>query len=138
MRHWLIKQLGGFPDFDAALKSIKDMNDAEKKHQVLTEAVKHLFNAIGPDDVLRRDAESGVLIFRGKPMLEVQEAQLVEEARQLLGMKLWQILRMDARWQFNKKMFYESRVNEDLVWGKLLIFYDDIIRNVLNKLKNGV
>lgn len=132
MRKWLIEKLGGFPDLDSAIASIKAMDDLKRKHKVLTEAVKHLFNAIGPEDILRE--EKGVFIFRGKPMTQAESDLLRAEAEQFVGSKLWRVLRMDVRWQLNKKMFIEPNITMDVLWGKLLLFYDDIYKTRLQKL----
>lgn len=133
MRKWIIEKLGGFGTLDSAIAHIKKTDDVLRKHEILTEAVKHLFNAIGPDDILRV-GENGRLIFRGKPMTEAEEDLLRAEAHQFVDSKLWYVLRMDARWQINKKLFVEPNITMDVLWGKLLMFYDDIYKSTLKRL----
>lgn len=134
IRRSIIEWLGGYPDFDSALAQLKKSDDLLAKNRLLTEAVKKLFNTIGADDILKTD-EQGMWTFQGKPMSPADMIGLKEEAKILRGMKLWRVLKMDIKYQLNRKMFEESRITEDVVWGKLILFHDDIIRTRLQKLK---
>ena len=135
MKKWIIEKLGGYPDLDSALDHIKKINDVERKNEILTEAVKKLFNAISSEDILQRDLETHLLKFQGKLMTEEQERQLKSEAETLLGLKLWRVIKMDIRYQLSKKMFEEAKTKEDIVWGQLLTYLDDIIRTRIQSLK---
>ena len=123
-RNWIIK-LG--------IKYLKEIENPDLKREVLIEAVKKLYNTIGPDDILKQNPD-GSWIFQGKPLMGAEITQLREEAQFLRGMKLWKIIKWDIRYQLGKKMFEEARVKEDLVWGQLLTFLDDIIRNRIQKM----
>lgn len=135
MRRYLIKLLGGYPDFQSALEALKNTDDIDLKNELLTEAVKHLFNTIGPDDILHQDHETKLWMFQGKPMDQADIINLKEEAKILRSMKLWRVLKMDIKHQLNKKMYEESRITMDVVWGKLILWYDDCIRTRLQTLK---
>jgi hypothetical protein len=135
MRQYLIKLLGGYPDFDSALEALKDTDDVKSKNALLTEATKKLFNTIGADDILRVDPETKLWVFQGKTLSEADMINLREEAKILRSMKLWRVLKMDIRYQLNRKMFEESRITMDLVWGKLILWLDDVIRTRLQTLK---
>lgn len=137
MKKWLIKQLGGFTSFDDALESVKRSDDKAAKHRVLTEAVSHLFNTVSPESILHRD-KSGVVLFQGNPVNEKQLEIWQLQADQIFNMRVWFVIKQEIRWQLQKKVFDEANVIDDLVWGKLLIFYDDVLRTVLRKLKKGV
>ncbi len=134
MRQWLIRILGGYTDAGAELlKIVRTTADKETKYAILTEAVKHLYTTIGPDDILHKEGDT--YFFEGKPMLPTDYEELREEARTLLGMKLWRVIKADLRFSLSRKMFEEANVELDLVWGKLLIYLDDIIRKRLQTLK---
>ena len=124
MKKWLIKLF---------IKWLKDLNDEDLKREILTESVKKLYNAISADDILRQQ-QDGTWLFQGKPLTGVEVAQLREEATMLRGMKFWYVIKQDIRYQLGKKMFEAARVKEDLVWGQLLLFLDDIIRNRIKKM----
>lgn len=135
MRRWIITLLGGFPDFESALEALKKTENIELKNKLLTEAVKRMFNTIGADDILRVDEETGMWFFQGKPLSKEDVMSLKEDARILRASKLWRVLRMDVRYQINKKMYEEGALTMDYIWGKLLLFYDDIVRTRIKNLK---
>ena len=135
MKNWLIKKLGGYADLDSAIDAIKSSNDLGRKNKLLTEAVKRLFNTIDADDVLKITADGWM--FQDRKLSELETSELKQQAIQLTGMKLWRVLRMDIKYQLNKKMFEESNITTDLLWGKLMLFYDDIIRTRLRKIREG-
>lgn len=117
-----------------AIGWLKEINDPDLKRAVLTEAVKHLYNAVGPDDILKQNSD-GSWTFEGRPLLSTEVAKLMEEARQLRGMKLWRAIKLDVRYQLGKKMFEEAKVKDDILWGQLLTYLDDIIRTRIGKMK---
>ena len=116
-----------------AIKWLKEINDVDKKREILTLSVKHLYNAISADDILRQQPD-GSWLFQGKPLMGVEVAQLKEEAQFIRGMKLWRAIKLDIKYQLGKKMFEDARVKEDLIWGQLLIYLDDIIRTRIQKM----
>src|SRR3990167_1790242 len=115
-----------------AIKWLKEINDVDKKREILTLSVKHLYNAISADDILRQQPD-GSWLFQGKPLMGVEVAQLKEEAQFIRGMKLWRAIKLDIKYQLGKKMFEDARLKEDLIWGQLLIYLDDIIRTRIQK-----
>ena len=133
MRKWLIKKLNGFCNIDDAIKHIKEIDDRERKKEILSEAVKHLYNAISADDILHQNPD-GTWMFLGKPLTGVEVSNLKEEAAMIRGMKLWFAIKQDIRFQIGKKIWEEAKVMDDILWGQLLVFLDDIIRNRINKM----
>lgn len=133
MKKWLIEWLGGYPDFMSAIKALKKSDDVPAKNALLTEAVKHLFNAIDANDILHK--EKGQHVFMGRVLTESEYTSLCSEAQNLVGMRIWRVLKMDIRYQLNKKMFEESNITVDVMWGKLVLYLDDIIRTRLQKMK---
>ena len=134
LKKTLIIWLGGLPDIDSAIERIKNTADADHKARILADAVKKLYNAVGADDILRQEKD-GSWIFQGKPLTGIEVSQLREEAAFMLSMRLWRVIKWDIRYQLGKKMFEEARVKEDIVWGQLLTYLDDIIRTRLQKMK---
>lgn len=134
LRRAVIVWLGGFPDTWSAIRHIREIDDADSKAFVLSEAVKHLYHAIGADDILHQE-KNGIWLFRGKPLTSVEVSQLREEANYLRGMKLWHVIKLDIRYQLGKKMFEDARVKDDIVWGQLLTYLDDIVRTRLQNMK---
>lgn len=107
----------------------------EKKVKVLTDTVKHLFNTIGPDDILRE--EDGAWFFQDRSLTDPEKQLLIGEAKLLMGMKLWKILQMDVLHQANKKMFTESIDLFDLTIGKGWLYVLDCFRTRLESICKG-
>ncbi len=117
------------------LQEIKDSNNVLAKHEILTEAVKHLFNTIGPEDILKKDGK-GQWIFEGRVLHKTEVEDLQVQALALLHSKLWKVLQADIKFQLNRKMFLESNITMDVMWGKLLMFLNNIIETRITNMKN--
>ena len=114
------------------IQHLKELDEPELKHELLTEAVKHLYNAIDIDDLLQ--LVNGQMHFQDRPLTPEEVGQIKEEAKQAKQMKLWQVLEKDVLYQLNKKMFHDSKITADLIWGKLGLFLFDVIRTRLKNL----
>ena len=125
IKKWIIK-LG--------IKFLKEIDDADLKREILTEAVKKLYNSIGPDDILKQNPD-GTWTFQDRPITQTEVEQLRAEARVILGMKLWRAIKLDIRYQIGKKVWEEANCMDDILWGKLLTYLDDIIRTRLQRMK---
>ena len=134
LRKALISLLGGFPSVESAIERIKSTQDEKSKQRILSEAVKRLYNSIGAEDILHQEPD-GVWMFRGRALTSTEMSELKQEAVILSKMHIWNVIRMDIRYQLGKKMFEEALVKEDIVWGQLLTFLDDIIRTRLKRMK---
>lgn len=118
MRQRLIKLLGGYT-----------------KDEVLTEAVKDLFNTIGADDILQE--KGGVWMVGGKAMNDGEKNLLISQASSLMGMKLWKVLQEDIKFLANQRMFLRSQSQMDLIAGKLWLYTLDSIKTRLESLSKG-
>lgn len=132
MRDWLIKKLGGYPDIDSAISAIKS-KDSNEKYQILTLAVRRLFNTISSNDILK-PIDGGEWMCAGKTLKEGDRALLRSEAEILKKMKLWEVLQIDIKYHANLKMFIHSKSEIDLVAGKLSLYNLDVIKTRLESL----
>lgn len=108
--------------------------DEKTKHEILSEAVAHLFNTVSADDVLK-DLPDGTTRFEGKTLDSSYRKDLREQAKILENLLIWKVLKKDIQYQLNKKMYFEPLITADVMWGKLMVFYDDIIRTRIERLK---
>ena len=106
----------------------------ETKNLILTEAVKHLFNTISADDILKENPD-GTIRFEDKVLTSSYRQDLREQAKLLSSLLLWKVLQKDIKYQLNKKMFEEARITEDVLWSKLLMWLNDCINTRIEKLK---
>lgn len=115
MKTWLIHLLGGFT-----------------KGEVLTEAVKKLYNTINEDDILHE--ENGVWFYKGKQLSGESKKMLIAEAIQLKDSKLWEILSTDIEYQANKQMFLKATEESHLMAGKMFLYVLDVVKTRLKSM----
>lgn len=140
LRHWVIYTLGGriggFEDLDEAIQFIRDSNDMKRRHEILTLCVKRLFNTIGENDIIRVH-DSGHWIHAGKP-LRIEEVKMLQaEAEAFQKMHLYKVLKNELRYWSNRKMFIDSVDVGDIVAGKLLVYYIDIVETRIKRMSEG-
>lgn len=134
MRTWIIKKLGGFPTVEAAIEDIRQ-RDGKEKEELLTLAVRKLFNTLSAQDILKE--EGGVWFYMGKAMTDAEKGMLVSEATILLDSKLWNILTTDICYRANQKMFVASVNTDDLVAGKLWLYTLDAMKTRLKSMRGS-
>ena len=105
------------------------------KEQALTKSVKHLFNTIGAEDILRD--ENGVWFLEDKPLNEGQKKLLISEANVFTKTLLWKTLQLDVKFQANRKMFNDSKTEMDLIAGKLWTLTLDCFKTRLESMCKG-
>jgi hypothetical protein len=126
-----IIDLGGFVDVDDFIDHVRELPLTER-HKILSLAVKRMFNTITVDDILSiTKTAKGVDIWswQGKPLPEAQIALLKAEAKQFSESFFWKVLATELRYQGNKRIYTQSEDIPDLVAGKLLSYYIDIVES---------
>lgn len=119
MRTWLIRTLGGIP-----------------KEEVLTTAVKELFNTIGEDDILKEDS-AGVWIIGGKTVADATKRLMISEAKTFLSTMLWRCLQIDVKFRANRMMYERAKSETDLIAGKLWLQTLACFKTRLESLSGG-
>lgn len=117
-----------------ALFLLKRVKNEKTRDYVLKEAVKHLFCAVSAEDILKENPD-GTLEFEGKTLPESYKKDLQEQANLLTSLLLWKVLQKDIEYQLRKKMFEETIINGDMVWGRLVVWMWDVIKTRLERLK---
>ncbi len=118
MRAWLIRKLGGYPP-----------------DEILTRAVKDLFNTINEEDILHQVAN--VWFLQGKSLNDAQKSLIVSEAKTIQNSLAWKAIQLDIRYQANLRMFERSKTEMDLIAGKLWLYIIDCINTRLNSMSKG-
>lgn len=108
--------------------------DERTKSKVLTEAVKHLFNTISVEDLLKENPD-GTLRFENRVLTPAHKKDLQEQAKILEDLLLWRVLKKDLQYQLNKKMYLESEITADVMWGKLLLYMWEVIETRVKNLR---
>lgn len=121
IKKWIVEQLGGY-------------YPPVKPHDVLDARVAKLFSTICKEDLLR--TEGSVWYSGDRPLTKPEVNQLKNEARMLRNSFLWTELQKDVEYHAYLKIFLKSRNEADLIGGKLLKFYIDIINTRLKELSS--
>lgn len=104
------------------------------KHEILNLAVRKLFCATTERDILREEDKK--LFYKEKELTENDIKLLKVEATNFQNTKLWQTIMTEIEWQANKRIFEVSKTENDLIAGKIALFNLEVIKSVLNKIKN--
>jgi len=128
---WLSKKLVRFISVDDFIEHVRNRGSLKEKHQILTQAVKRLFNTISADDILK-ETEQGMM-FEGKVLVKAEADAIREHAVVFRDSKLYKILIKDIKYQANRRMFIDSKTEMDMIAGKLILFNEDIIKTRLKK-----
>jgi len=121
LRKLIVEKLGGYyPPVD--------------RHDVLDARVADLFSTISKNDLLRNERGTW---YSGDRVLTVPEVnQIKAEARQLINSYLWRELQKDIEYHAYQKIFTKSRTEIDLIGGKFLKLYIDIINTRLKDISS--
>ncbi len=120
---------------DSAIDAIMVRGPEEKK-KILTLAVRRLYNTIGPDDILK-EASDGKWTFEGKTMSEMMRGAVSAEAKLFAESTLWRVLRKDAQYHSNRRMFLIGKTETDMIVGKVWLYAFDAIMTRITSLAGG-
>lgn len=134
MRERLIRALGGYTSFEEALEEARATANRPARRALLAAATRRLFNTVDEDDILKVDKSSGHWTYMGRPLGKEEMMVMTETAQALLASRLWSVLVDDIKYQANRRIYIDSKSEDDLVAGKLLLFLIDIIHTRLNRL----
>lgn len=136
MRRWIIEKLGGhiggFETLDDAIEAIRAEENPHRKHEILTLAVKKIFNTVSLDDILRIHGNSWT--FEGRPLRDADVKRLQAETTQFQTTFLWKVIQKEFRYQGIRRLFLKSASELDLVAAKLLIYSTNIIDTKLKSI----
>jgi len=110
---------------------LKKLSEDEKK-EILTEAVKDLFNTISENDILK--VKNGEWILGGRPQTEAEMKLIASEAYVLTKSKLWKVLQFDLKCKANEITFLKSKTEQDLIAGKITHYLIEQIKKRLESL----
>lgn len=118
-RKWIVEQLGGY-------------YPPVKAHDVLDARVSKLFSTIHPSDLLRN--EKGTWYSEDRQLTQPEVQQIQAEARMLQNLFLWNELQKDVEYHAYRYIFTKSRGEFDLIGGKFLKLYIDIINTRIKEI----
>lgn len=134
MRERLIRALGGYTSFEEALQEARATADRPARRALLAAATRRLFNTIDEDDLLKVDKASSQWTYMGRPLGKEEMMVIIQQAKGLIDSRLWAVLLADIKYQANRRIYIDSKSEDDLVAGKLLLYLGDIIHTRVKRL----
>ena len=153
MRDWVIKKLGGFTREEATthtedelsrykdthrittedcLEHIESIDNLEEKNRVLTLAVQHMFHVVDAEDILRKNPDGSWSY--GNRILNEENVRALQSAMDNFSKsQLYRVLKADLKYHATTMVALKSRTIDDVVAGKLLLYYIDIVDTRLKR-----
>jgi hypothetical protein len=99
---------------------------------VINYLTKNLLKAVTEEDILRKTGKEwlcGNLHFKPDDL-----AVLKQEADALRKSLLWKMMQRELTWLSNQKMFEKSMSNDDIIFGKAMLYNQKQQQDFLDKL----
>jgi hypothetical protein len=104
------------------------------KYWLAKKIIKHVFLSITEDDVL---ALHGNKLYRGPFQLTQQDASaIIQGARAMEQMDVWNALLTDTRFVLYKNMFDKAHLHEDLYFARGGLYALEILEKKIRNLAN--
>ena len=97
--------------------------------------VKHLFNTITVDDLIRPNGKGGYQV-RGVELKSEDIHILKDDARVFRESIIWKVLKMDMQQAANERMFEKATAPEDLIFGKAMLYTLDVMERKMQSLQD--
>ena len=90
-------------------------------HILLNYLLRKHFNALTEEDVFITDRKNGIIQYKGKPLKQEFKERISNDAELIQGSILWKLLKNEAEYQANTKMFKTSGNKMDMLFGKAML-----------------
>lgn len=94
--------------------------------------LRNLFNSITVDDILIQDSKGFTVAGHLIPKAEMQDIH--NGARTMQTMLVWKCLVNDIKYTANKMIYYNSKNEDDLIFGKAVLYTVDLMEKKLEHL----
>lgn len=85
-----------------------------------------LFKLVIEEEILATN-RAGQLCFNGVPLTQDQKATLKSQADTIRSSELWRLLVKDMTFVANKKIYFESKSENDIMFAKCTLWTLDVI-----------
>lgn len=93
--------------------------------------IRHLFNTVTADDILQQTVHG--MKFRGQ-LLSKEDAEAIKKgAAAFQDSIIWKVLLKEMQYAANQRMFEKSTSENDILFGKAMLYTIDILdRKIIN------
>lgn len=93
---------------------------------------KDLFNTVGEQDVI--SIEGKELFYKEKVLTDADKKSIISQAKTIQDMGLWKILVDELKYLSNRKMYFDSKTEEDILFAKAMLWTVDVMEKKIDKL----
>jgi S-adenosylmethionine:diacylglycerol 3-amino-3-carboxypropyl transferase len=97
--------------------------------------IHDLFKAVDARDILRIEGTSGY--FNDKQIPAETFERLTTDAQRFDNSFLWQVLSRQLRYKASELIAYQSKSPSDMIAGKMLLYWVQVVDDILNQLKKS-
>jgi hypothetical protein len=90
---------------------------------------KALYNDVKKEDVLV--LKDGKLCLNGKPISDETKKSLANQAQTIMTMDVYKLLMDEMRVLSNKKIYYDSKTEYDIMFAKAILWTIDVLEKKL-------
>lgn len=102
------------------------------KLKILNWCLRHLFNSITEEDVLRFNGR--VFIVGDRVLPNADSYDIISGADGIKRSYVWQLLVKDMKNISNKMMYEKSKSEDDMIFGKACLYVISVLENKLDNL----
>ena len=102
------------------------------KLKLLNYCIKNLYCGIVEKDIVR--IERKTIYIGDKKLAENHKKEIISQAKLIKELELWKILQERSKFTANQRMFNLSKNFDDVVFGKAVLYINDVYNNVLNNI----
>lgn len=104
------------------------------KNRLINLIAGRLFRLVTEEDFLRLDVGTGKVYLRGRELAPSQVDDLAREARDIQSTNVYKLILSEMTFEANKKIFFDSRSESDLVAGKMVLWTLDVLSRKVDNL----
>ena len=96
---------------------------------------KNFFKLVTEDEFLRYEEKTGRVFNRNIPLTQAQIDGIIHEAKSIQENQLFQYMVKEMTFLANKKMFFDSTSENDIVAGKMILWTLDVMTRKIDNIR---
>jgi hypothetical protein len=93
-----------------------------------------LFKLVTEDEFLRVDPKTGNVHYRGTVLTKQSVESLAHEAKNIKSSELYKVMLNEMTFIANKKMFFDSTSETDILAGKMILWTLDVLSRKIDNI----
>lgn len=95
---------------------------------------RNLFNVLTEEDIIKFDKSRKKFIIKGQVVPENEVQEIISGAQTIQQILTWKLLVREMKVVANKMIYFNSKTQEDIIGGKMMLYTIDIMEKKLDNL----